>query len=173
VCAEELDHPIKGLYDSNKHDDKDKASFYPVQRLPFQEKEEEGDQGKPFEKFDLGGKGNKGYWRLRIADCGLNINKTELLAESVGFGGDNLQKPGGKGRDLEKDQKEEKAQEGYGYSELVVAEGIKLRTPLVLPHEELDCAEKKYGENAQLHEGESPELHGAKGNGCEDEKKSE
>jgi hypothetical protein len=56
---------------------------------------------------------------------------------------------------------------------LLTAKEIKLRTPLVLPHEELDCADKKYGENAQLHEGESPELHGAKGNGRENEKKSE
>jgi hypothetical protein len=54
---------------------------------------------------------------------------------------------------------------------LVAAEGIKLRTPLGLTHEELNCAKKNYGKDAKLHEGKGPELHRAEGNRCENEKK--
>jgi hypothetical protein len=98
VYAEELDHPVKGLYDSNKHDGKDKASFYPVQRLPFQEKEEEGDQGNPFEKFDLGCEGDEGYWGLRIADCGLNITKLKDWRKAYVLGERIFKRPEGSGR---------------------------------------------------------------------------
>ena len=59
MAAEEFKYPVEGFDDADQHDDDDEVFRGPLpvgQRLPVQKKEEQSDEGEPFEKFNFGGK---------------------------------------------------------------------------------------------------------------------
>jgi hypothetical protein len=194
--AENLEHPIEGLKDTDQENDEDEMFQTPIlfsRKVPNLKKEEEADQGEPLEEMDLSSEGDHGERKLGMIDQGLRIRERQEMAEFIGLGRNSPHDRRRKGNHLEEDEAEEEAEEeplsgqrsedrgrsrieSGGHRSEVRSRG---RTESGVWRSEsgkdapLDRIKDDDQEDAPFHQGDGPEIHGSKGNGSEDNKKKE
>jgi len=101
AATKELKHPVEGFENTHKEYNNDEmihSSEPSPKKSPTEEKETA--QSKPFQEFDLGGKGHKGNLELRSAECGLWNSNSKRMAEFVSLWKEYLHYPGWKGNNL-------------------------------------------------------------------------
>jgi hypothetical protein len=97
MAAEEFKHPVEGFENTHEEYDNDEVLHSPkvfLKKSRREEKEKQDTQSKPFEKFDLRSKGNKGNRKSGVLNNELRIWDRENVPDFVRFRRKDLHHPG-------------------------------------------------------------------------------